>query len=1355
MSRAQGARPRRILVGTLLALAACALLAPAAHAEYTQLFQKQITLASGSTPQPIGIDPEGDIIVFLEGQEVIAKFDQNGNPVNFSALGTNIIDGAGGLECATVPGDCDRVPAGQLGPFFLGIDPIAAVDSSGGPTNGYIYIRNHNRNLLTGEVAVFAPSGRFVGTLNEAQASPIATPDIPANSISVAPDGTIYTIRENQGVFGGAPGGGQADMYVPVDGNPAHDEFVGQVRLAFQYHVAEVNFPPKAVIGAGENGAFLRNNGAETADGRPLGAWRWWSVKDFQRPDEQYSLPSEYEPFARDGDNYAYQQGFVNGNNNWIYLIGGGSGIAIYGEDHQHKIGPTIATGGELGPDPETIAFDDTGGPNNGSFYVQGGEHSISVFGPPVVIPDINVEEAEAGHKSAIVHAEVALAGGPDVNECIVEYGLTKSYGSEVPCSPAPTYSSDQDVSAELPNLFTEADYHYRVKVRNSNGMNHTFDNVLRTVAVLKARTGDASNVGPNTATLEGSLNPDGMPTTYKFQYGLDKKQYDIETESQSAGSGTSDIAVSPIDIDKLQPGRTYHYRLVAENELGRTNAEDRTFTAPARPLISSLNPTSILGESVDLTGHINNFNLDSTYRFDYGTTAAYGQSTPEHELSAGTTPQFVVEHVTELQPGSTYHFRLVATNQFGTSYSTDATFDYAPPGCPNSHVRQQTGANYLPDCRAYELVSPARAGSIQFFPGDFFYRLETGIFGPELEPRYQNTGYESSPPRFGFYGGLGGLTGVESPNFLFDRYLATRTAQGWETHYAGLKGDETAVSLRGQCSLTQAKCIDYKANFSFETGLKADPFPYVWSADGKFLGRWPTNFKVVPEADHLTGDKEPSPDFSHFVFSSLDVPFKPGGLEVAPGSVYDNDVNRSTIEIVSRLENGEPIPQDAGPASEYIRIPAISNDGSHILMSTEASGGRVDLYMRVNDAITYEITKGSGVELLGMNSDGSKVAFISSYALTSEDTDSSTDIYMWEQSTDEVKLISVGAGEGESDNCFANWTEKCDVQLLHTERPDVDDRMSASGDVYFLSPEQLDSENPGVRNQKNIYHIRNGHVQYVTTLEPGTTTLRSQISSDGQYAAFLTKSQLTGYDNQYYDNFGNLKRAAEMYVFDAATGEVECASCNPTGEPPHILRLDPPANEENYKSADVMASNSGRFMSDDGRVAFATADALSPRDTDGIVDVYEYTGGRPQLIGAGTGDRDILPKLALLYPGQVVGLESMSRDGRDLYFSTYDTLVPQDQNGPFVKFYDARVAGGFPVQGELLPCEAADECHGETSNPASDPKVGTGTEFTAPGNVTIGPRKSAKQNGKRNRTQHRKKHRHRRRHAIQRRAGR
>jgi len=1345
-------RPRRLLLTVLATLCLGGLIASPAEAEHTHLFLGKITLASGTKPQPVGVDPEGNIVVFLEDQEVLAKFDPSGNPVNFSALGTNIIDGAGGLECPDVPSDCDRVPAGELGPFFLhgnNRTPVAAMDSSGGPTNGYIYVRNHNKNTLTGELCVFAPSGKFLGTINESQPVPIANPDVPANSISVAPNGTIYTHRENQNELGSVPGGGQVDQYAPVDGNPAHDQFVGQLRLAFQYPVPEVNFPPKAVIGAGENGAFVRCCGSVGAGNRPLGAWRWYTIGDFQRPDEQYSQATDYLPFDRDNDNYSYSFGAVNGNNNWIYLFGG-DGIAIYGENRHHKIGPTIATGGELGPDPQSIAFDDSGGSNTGRFYVQGGENTLSVFGPPVVIPDISVSEPEAGHHSATIHGEVGLAGGPDVSECIVEYGLTKSYGSEVPCSPAPTYSSDQAVGAGLLGLFTETDYHYRIKAANSNGWNHTFDNVVHTVAVLNATTDGVTNLAANSATLNGSLDPDGMPTKYYFQYGVDT-HYDLETEVKDAGSGSGEIALDPIDIKKLQPGRTYHYRLIAENALGTTKAQDRTFTAPAKPLISSLNPTNVLETSADLNAKVNDFNSEAEYFFEYGTSlGALQSSTPVEELSASPDPQSVLAHVTGLEAGLTYYFRLVAINQYGRSQSADGTFDFTPPACPNSHVRQQVGANYLPDCRAYELVSPARAGSIQFFPGDFFFRLgATAFTTEELGPRFENTGYESSPPRFGFYGGVGGLTGVESPNFIFDRYLATRTAQGWVTKYAGLKGDETGLAMRGQCSLTQDKCLDYKIAVQLNAGTGKQPFPYVWDANGKFLGRWPTNYSVVPEADHLTGDEQPSPDFSHYVFSSLDVPFKPGGLESAPGSVYDNEVARGSIEIASLLSDGEPIPQDAGGPGEFLRIPALSPNADHILMSTVAPGGNVNLYMRVNNAVTYEVSKGQGVQLLGMSQDGSKVAFLSKKALTSEDEDTSADIYMWEEATDEVKLISVGGGEGNTDECNANWTQNCDVKLMSTERPDLDDTMSTSGDVYFMSPEQLDPNNPGIKNQKNIYHLRNGQLQYVTTLELGTSTLRSQISADGQYAAFLTRSQLTGYDNRYYDNFGTLKRAAEMYVFDAATGELQCASCNPTGAPPSILRLDPPANEQNLKSTDVMASNSGRFMSDDGRVAFATADALSPRDTDGIVDVYEFVGGRPQLIGAGTGDRDILPKIIFLYPGQVVGLESMSRDGRDIYFSTYDTLVPQDQNGPFVKFYDARTGGGFVTSGELLPCEAADECHGETSEPPANPKVGTGIEYTAPGNV-VKHRPRNRSRNRHRRAHHRQQHRHRHGHAAQ-----
>ena len=560
-------------------------------------------------------------------------------------------------------------------------------------------------------------------------------------------------------------------------------------------------------------------------------------------------------------------------------------------------------------------------------------------------------------------------------------------------------------------------------------------------------------------------------------------------------------------------------------------------------------------------------------------------------------------------------------------------------------------------------------------------------------------------------------------------------------THYSGQKSDESGIAFHGECSITGNKCLDYRVDISKITTVGKVPFPYLWDADGNFLTRLPTNYAVVPGADHLTGDTVPSPDFSHFVFSSLDVPFKPGGLEEAPGSVYDNDIAHGTVEISSVLQDGDPIPLDKGGPGNYIKIPAISNDGSHILMSTLGSAGGVNLYMRVDGSVTYDVSKGSSVTLVGMSNEGSKVVFISPNALTAEDEDSSSDVYVWEEGTDQVRLLSTGGGEGQSDACNANWTTGCDVQLLSSERPDIDDKMSANGDVYFLSPEQLDPANPGVKNQRNLYHLRNGQVQYVTTLDPGTTIRRMQISADGQHVAFLTSAQLTGYNNSYYDKGGTLKRAAEMFVFDAASGELQCASCDPTGAPPSVLRLDPPGNEESRYTADVMASLSGRFISDDGRVAFATADALSPRDTDGRIDTYEFVGGRAQLISGGTGDRDELPSLVVLFPGQFIGLESISRDGKDIYFSTYESLVPQDENGPFVKFYDARTGGGFAIQGRLLPCEAADECHGETSQAPPNPPIGTGTPFTAPGNVSGG----AADKRQRKHAKHRKRKRHRR----------
>ena len=174
---------------------------------------------------------------------------------------------------------------------------------------------------------------------------------------------------------------------------------------------------------------------------------------------------------------------------------------------------------------------------------------------------------------------------------------------------------------------------------------------------------------------------------------------------------------------------------------------------------------------------------------------------------------------------------------------------------------------------------------------------------------------------------------------------MATRTTAGWVTTYPGLKGNEVVLEARPRCDITMTICIDYYAGDLFGSGAFADPTPHVWNVNGENLGRWPTNLSVVPnvqnyvnqETGETTGDELPSPDFSHYVFTSREVVFTAGGVSGAPGSAYDNEITNRSVQVVSKLPSGEPIPQDAGGKNEYIKLPAVSDDGSHILMSTLA----------------------------------------------------------------------------------------------------------------------------------------------------------------------------------------------------------------------------------------------------------------------------------------------------------------------------------------------------------------------------------------------------------------------------------
>jgi len=96
------------------------------------------------------------------------------------------------------------------------------------------------------------------------------------------------------------------------------------------------------------------------------------------------------------------------------------------------------------------------------------------------------------------------------------------------------------------------------------------------------AATGTAGAVTGQSATLTGSVNANGAPTTYQFQYGP-TSAHGSTTPATAAGSGTGAVATGAT-LGGLSPATTYHYRIVATNAGGVTHGADRIFTTAASP---------------------------------------------------------------------------------------------------------------------------------------------------------------------------------------------------------------------------------------------------------------------------------------------------------------------------------------------------------------------------------------------------------------------------------------------------------------------------------------------------------------------------------------------------------------------------------------------------------------------------------------------------------------------------------------------------------------------------------------------------------------------------------------------------
>ena len=281
-------------------------------------------------------------------------------------------------------------------------------------------------------------------------------------------------------------------------------------------------------------------------------------------------------------------------------------------------------------------------------------------------------------------------------------------------------YGAQPVAGGELTALSAGTTFYYQVVATNATGT--TYGPVESFTTLPVPATTEVTAITATTATFNGTLTPLNatVASEYSFNYRAGSEcggEGATGTESAGTGSGTKTVST---EATGLSPNTTYTVCLVSSSALGSEQASPVTFTTPvAAPTFESESSSNVDSTEARLEASINPGNSPTSYHFEYGTAAgSYEHSTPVEHLPAKLTATSVNTVITGLEPATTYHYRVVASNALpaSTTYGEDETFTTTatapgpgtPGSCKNEKRREEQPYGLtLPDCRAYEMVSP------------------------------------------------------------------------------------------------------------------------------------------------------------------------------------------------------------------------------------------------------------------------------------------------------------------------------------------------------------------------------------------------------------------------------------------------------------------------------------------------------------------------------------------------------------------------------------------------------------------------------------------------------------------------